>query len=179
MSRAVWMLGLLCTPTLALGATTPKFANVTESWGVEATHVVGPYTVAAGTAIFDWDDDGFLDIYVAGGLTPNRLYRNLGADGPGFEDVTYDAGLSKTHIQNLAAVAADFRGRPGPRFGVGASREPETAARTASTVERLTISVRSATSVSTQARISASTFWLAISVLCLDRGLFRERAACC
>jgi enediyne biosynthesis protein E4 len=62
-----------------------------------------PETMIAGVALFDYDGDGRLDIYVVNGATMpglekkdprfwNRLYRN-GGDGS-FEDVTEQAGVA-------------------------------------------------------------------------------------
>lgn len=70
----------------------------------------------AGGAVFDYDGDGWMDIYLLNwgpldGVTrkalcterePNRLYRNRG-DGT-FEDVTDRAGLKGTGFANAAAV---------------------------------------------------------------------------
>ena len=62
-----------------------------------------PETIGAGCAFFDYDNDGWLDIYlVNGGETPkgksktpvhSALYRNLG--GGRFEDVASKAGIDQ------------------------------------------------------------------------------------
>ncbi len=61
-------------------------------------------TTGAGVALFDYDDDGRLDVFLANGTTldadpkatppTSHLYRNLG--GLRFEDTTAKAGLTRT-----------------------------------------------------------------------------------
>lgn len=62
------------------------FDDVTDTAGVAS-----PGTRAFAPAIFDLDDDGWLDIFVASDGTPSRLWRNLG-DGT-FEDVGVQTGI--------------------------------------------------------------------------------------
>jgi hypothetical protein len=84
-----------------------RFADVTRESGVDFVHVSGitearhyPTAYGSGVAIFDFDNDGKLDLYFAtatflptGTLRtgPNRLYRNLG--GNRFQDATETSGL--------------------------------------------------------------------------------------
>ena len=77
-----------------------------------------PETMAGGVAVFDYDNDGHLDIFFANGATMpglkkdapkywNRLFRN---DGKGnFTDVTEKAGLAGTGYDTGVAVA-DYDG---------------------------------------------------------------------
>jgi hypothetical protein len=73
-------------------------------------------TMAGGVAVFDYDGDGFTDIYFPNGAaipslekeSPkyfNRLYRNLG--GMKFKDVTSEAGVAGRGY-SMGAVAADY-----------------------------------------------------------------------
>jgi len=62
------------------------FRDVTDAAGVAS-----PGTRAFAPAIVDFDDDGWLDIFVASDGTPSRLWRNLG-DGT-FEDVGVQTGI--------------------------------------------------------------------------------------
>ena len=68
------------TPTNALGA--PHFVEETSTAGID--HVYdGDFTasVGGGIAVFDCNDDGKPDAYIAGGVNPAVLYRNDGAVG--------------------------------------------------------------------------------------------------
>ncbi|RMG01892.1 MAG: VCBS repeat-containing protein [Planctomycetota bacterium] len=96
--------------------------DVTAESGVDFVHTDGSSgrryiveTVSAGLAVFDYDNDGLLDIYFLNGAplpgyegddTPrNRLYRNLG--GFRFEDVTERAGVGDTQY-GLGVAVADY-----------------------------------------------------------------------
>jgi hypothetical protein len=63
------------TPKTALGP--PHFVDETASSGVAQTYDGDfPYSVGGGVAVFDCDDDGRPDLYLAGGSGPAILYRN-------------------------------------------------------------------------------------------------------
>ena len=92
------------------GATT--FVDVTAAAGVDAYHWAhGGSAVemgcaelmAGGGAVADYDDDGWLDLFVARIGAPDVLYRNLG-DGT-FIDVAAEAGLDFAGSSNAAAWA--------------------------------------------------------------------------
>ena len=88
-------------------ASAPIFRDVTEEVGVDFVHVTGatgqyyfPEIMGAGVAVFDYDADGDLDIYLlqGGSLTPgdrpgpsepNRLYRNDLVVGPDGTNTTF------------------------------------------------------------------------------------------
>ncbi len=64
-----------------------------------------------GVAIFDYDNDGYLDIYVTNGPgTPNSLYHNLlGTTGVlQFEDVAAAAGVTATEADSTGVCAGDI-----------------------------------------------------------------------
>jgi hypothetical protein len=74
-----------------------------------SAHRHQPETMVAGVALFDFDGDGRLDVFLTNGATMpaldkseprywNRLYRNLG--GFKFEDVTEKAGVKGTGYDN-------------------------------------------------------------------------------
>lgn len=99
------------------------FVDVTRQAGIDFTHQFchdGIMNIllsnGAGGAVFDYDNDGFVDIYLLNwgpleGVTkkgskvrrePNRLYRNRG-DGT-FDDVTAHAGVGGSGFANAAAT---------------------------------------------------------------------------
>ena len=63
-----------------------------------------PNRICGGAAFLDYDGDGWEDLYVTGGLRPDRLYRNRG-DGT-FADVTSAAGLDPLGAVNTVGVTA-------------------------------------------------------------------------
>jgi len=113
------------TPPVAAGAY-DWFEEVTHRSGIGFVHQFCHERIAnillsngAGGAVFDYDNDGFVDIYLVnwgplGGVTdpkstanrqPNRLYRNRGNGA--FEDVTVKAGVEGRGYAS-AATAGDF-----------------------------------------------------------------------
>jgi hypothetical protein len=67
------------TPTVALGP--PLYVAETAS-GVDHTYTGDfPYSVGGGVAVFDCDDDGRPDLYIAGGTRSAAVYRNESATG--------------------------------------------------------------------------------------------------
>ena len=77
-----------------------RFVDVTEQAGV------GHIGYGMGVAVGDYDNDGFLDLYVTN-FGRNVLYHNNG-DGT-FTDVTYEAGVGDSHWSTSAAWL-DFDG---------------------------------------------------------------------
>ena len=85
-----------------------RFAEIAKEAGIDFVHVSGmnenknfPSANGSGAAIFDYDNDGKLDIYFATATMfpigsvksgPNRLYKNLGDNK--FTDVTDSAGVA-------------------------------------------------------------------------------------
>ncbi len=98
-----------------------KFTNVAKQAGLTHTLIYGELekvtyvteNSAGGVALFDYDKDGLVDIFVVSGTrlggapegATNRLYRNLG--GLKFEDVTDKAGLRRVGWANGVSVG-DF-----------------------------------------------------------------------
>src|SRR5215210_2676062 len=97
----------------------PRFIDITEQAGVTFKHVSSPEkryiveSMSGGVALFDYDNDGRLDIYFVNSLTVDLvkskgktrsvLYRNLG-DGT-FADVTDKAGVGDVGWGMGVAVA--------------------------------------------------------------------------
>ncbi|HEX4227138.1 MAG TPA: CRTAC1 family protein [Bryobacteraceae bacterium] len=95
------------------------FTDVTSQWGIRFRHNAGkagkkylPETMGAGVALFDFNNDGKLDIlfvnsrnWAGGKRTPCALYRN---DGNGrFTDVTAGSGLD-IPMYGLGVSVADY-----------------------------------------------------------------------
>ncbi|MHC1766275.1 MAG: CRTAC1 family protein [Verrucomicrobiia bacterium] len=124
------VLGLLPFAGAAAEATWPKFVDITESAGLRFQHNLGDLDLnniveatGPGCAVFDFDNDGFLDIYFVNGrwhpdISDNRgrnlkgklrnaLYRNNG--DLTFTDVTAKAGVGGPEdAYGMAASAADY-----------------------------------------------------------------------
>jgi len=121
---------LLLAVASAVRAEQPVFTDVTDEAGIRFTHSFGDHDLTnivegtgAGATFFDYDGDGFLDIYFVNGawqksVNDNRgrdlqgkltnvLYRNRG-DGT-FEDVTAKAGVGHRGY-GFGSSAADYDG---------------------------------------------------------------------
>jgi enediyne biosynthesis protein E4 len=118
------------TSLTAANATWPKFTDVTEKADIKFKHSLGDFEMSniaeatgPGCAIFDYDNDEFMDIYfvngrwhpdisdnrgrVLKGKLKNALYHNNG-DGT-FTDVTDKAGVAGYEDSyGMAASAADY-----------------------------------------------------------------------
>jgi enediyne biosynthesis protein E4 len=105
------------------GRPIPIFSDVTDAAGITWRHFSGfspdrylIETMGGGVGLFDFDDDGWLDIFLLnGGETPhgksekplqNALYRNLG-NGK-FVDVAGEAGLNRVKNYGMGVAVADF-----------------------------------------------------------------------
>ncbi|MCL4178041.1 MAG: VCBS repeat-containing protein [Verrucomicrobia bacterium] len=123
------MLGLAVS---AFGADSgwPTFTDITEAAGIKFKHSLGDFDLSniaeatgPGCAVFDFDNDGFMDLYFVNGrwhpdISDNRgrtlrgklrnaLHRNNG-DGT-FTDVTERAGVAgREESYGMAASAADY-----------------------------------------------------------------------
>jgi hypothetical protein len=86
--------------------------------GQEAGHLAILESLGGGVALFDYDGDGLLDIFVTGGgyfTGPKKeiikgyackLYKNLG--NWKFKDVTHEVGLDKIRFYTHGAAVADY-----------------------------------------------------------------------
>ncbi len=84
------------------------FVDVSAARGIEPYVMANPGDWPAGFAAADYDDDGFVDVFVpnAAGV-PDQLYHNLG-DGT-FEEIAGDVGLAST-FENQAGLWFDYDG---------------------------------------------------------------------
>ncbi len=99
-----------------------RFDDITSKTGIDFLHTDGGTgkhyiveTICSGLAIFDFDGDGLMDIYLLNGAfhegtkpenhPTNRLYRNMGDWR--FVDVTESAGVGDTS-HSLGATVGDF-----------------------------------------------------------------------
>ena len=105
---------------LPLGSAASYFRDVTDAMKLDFRHINGfsadrrlVETMGSGGALFDFDNDGDLDLYLVQGnslsasaesVPTNRLYRN---DAGVFTDITTSANVDDTSY-GLGAVAADY-----------------------------------------------------------------------
>ena len=82
------------------------FTDVTKESGIN--HIYNIFEsggFGGGVAVFDFDSDGFEDLYLAGGKKSGVLYKNNGDST--FSDVTLSAGLVTSDIITAGATTAD------------------------------------------------------------------------
>ena len=84
-----------CTPESYRGQTSSLFRNTGRGTFQNVTRTAGvfdPTAKALGVALMDYDNDGWIDLFVANDRQPNRLYRNTRKGA--FVDVGLTAGVS-------------------------------------------------------------------------------------
>lgn len=83
-----------------------SFTDVTEKAGIDHVFEVYEGTFGGGAVVFDFNKDGWEDIFITGGTSNNHLYQNLG-DGT-FKNVISGSGLERTNdFVTQGAVSAD------------------------------------------------------------------------
>ena len=99
-----------------------QFSNIAASAGIQFSHENGatpekylPETMSAGALFFDYDNDGWLDIFLVNGgsfsdaakaaRAQHRLYRNTG--GGKYRDVTASSGIEVSGF-GMGACSADY-----------------------------------------------------------------------
>lgn len=78
-----------------------QFKEVAQDVGIDHYHKNNEL-LGGGASFFDYDNDGFIDIYLTGGLPGDRLYKNLG--NKTFSDVSEMAGLRDITIVSSSGV---------------------------------------------------------------------------
>ncbi|HEX8352475.1 MAG TPA: CRTAC1 family protein [Pyrinomonadaceae bacterium] len=123
-TKTALLAALLVAQLLGVGpgaAAQVRLTDVTEAAGVTFRHVASPEkkyiveSMSGGVALFDYDSDGWLDLFLvnsltvdlvkSGGKTRSALYRNQG-DGT-FRDVTDRAGLADVGW-GMGAATGDY-----------------------------------------------------------------------
>lgn len=97
--KAYAAIGLL----LSVPASAQSFVNVSTAVGVQQHFCLDVNRICGGVAFFDYDNDGYDDLYLTGGDEPDHLYRNLGNGH--FQDVTEEAGLGFVGGSRTVGVA--------------------------------------------------------------------------
>ncbi|HYY94282.1 MAG TPA: CRTAC1 family protein [Pyrinomonadaceae bacterium] len=104
-----------CTPQKYRGQSSKLFHNRGDGTFEDVTQKAGlydPSSKSLGVALLDYNDDGFLDLFVANDTEPNKLYKNNG-NGT-FTDVAVTAGVafgeSGAPRAGMGVDAADYDG---------------------------------------------------------------------
>lgn len=71
-----------------------QFTDITEASGIDHQYEVYEGTFGGGVTVFDFNNDGFEDLYITSGIQEDRLYKNNG-DGT-FKNVFEGSGLEVT-----------------------------------------------------------------------------------
>ena len=95
------------SPVLYKGGKDGRFTDVTKAAGL-----VDPQAKALGIALLDYNQDGWLDLFVANDTRPNRLYRNTGKGTFVDEAVTAGVAFSDAGVPRagMGTDAADYDG---------------------------------------------------------------------
>jgi hypothetical protein len=108
-----------CTPESYNGASSVLYRNLGNGKFADVTRQAGLFddtSKALGVTVFDFNGDGFPDIFQANDTQPNKLYRNQG-DGT-FEDIGVSAGVAFAEdgrargAMGVDAADYDRSGRP-------------------------------------------------------------------
>ncbi|MEM1407190.1 MAG: CRTAC1 family protein, partial [Bacteroidota bacterium] len=92
---------LTCGCFFYMELATAQFKEVSQTLGVDHYHK-NPERMGGGAAFFDYNNDGFHDLFTTGGLKREKLYENLG-DGT-FTDVSEMSGISTIPIASSSGV---------------------------------------------------------------------------
>jgi len=108
------LVGAICLLVPVVARAAVEFVDATAAAGIKFRHQNGAQgekypteTMGAGVVFFDYDNDGWLDLYFVNSAGPGELYHNQG-DGS-FLDVTIRAGVANSGF-GLGGAAADYDG---------------------------------------------------------------------
>ena len=98
---------LLCF-FIPLSSNAQFFKDVAEEANIEHVFDVGDYHFGGGAAVIDYNNDGWEDVFIAGGVNNDALYHNNG-DGT-FTNVANESGIFNVtkNALTMGAVAGDF-----------------------------------------------------------------------
>jgi len=83
----------------------PLFEEIGESLGINHAHVSNKH-LGGGVAIFDFDNDGWQDVYLTGGQIPDKLLKNV--NGQQLVDVSVSSGIDQiTQPTTFGVVTGD------------------------------------------------------------------------
>jgi enediyne biosynthesis protein E4 len=104
-----------CTPETYKGESPALYRNRRDGTFQDVTKAAGlhdPTSKALGVALIDYNDDGWMDLFVANDTQPNRLYRNM--NGAKFVDEAIAAGVAFNEAgvarAGMGVDAADYDG---------------------------------------------------------------------
>lgn len=113
-----------CTPEAYKGVSPRLYRNRGNGVFDDVTQAAGLLDTgnkALGVALIDFDQDGWVDLFVANDTQPNRLYRNRG-DGT-FEDDAVPAGVAFNEVgvprAGMGVDAGDWTGSGRPGLVIG------------------------------------------------------------
>jgi hypothetical protein len=113
-----------CTPESYKGQSASLYRNRGDGTFDDVTAAAGladPTSKGLGVAMLDFDNDGWMDLFVANDTQPNKLYRNRG-NGT-FADVAVGAGVAFSEAGVARAAmgvdAADYDGSGRPSLLIG------------------------------------------------------------
>lgn len=82
------------------------FKDCTAELGINHP-TLAPYMMAGGISVFDFNQDGYEDLYFTGGEYPDQLFLNI--EGKRFENVTTSTGLDQIQDRyTMGVVAGDL-----------------------------------------------------------------------
>lgn len=106
--RLAFLLCLMATPAVAQTPAIPQFV---PEGAITATYTGDwQYMVGGGVAVFDCNEDGFEDMFIAGGEGPATLYRNESPQGGALSFVPTESGLEMDAVTGAYPLDVDADG---------------------------------------------------------------------